>query len=140
MSQDRWLTRGQKLQLYTVIALAILSSLIYTLLGLMNGFSTLNEWILNQKIALFYLTLLAVSIAPIYRRTDDKLKKIVKQLSFTSALFIVFSPIVWIYFFVNEPSTWVEKLAHRVSYVIFAAGFFGAISSYYYKNKLGGED
>lgn len=133
MAKDGWLSRGQKLQIYTLIGLAAISGTIYGVLGLLNGFDIVNQQILDNWLPLAYIGIAALSIAPVYRKADDKIHKATKQLGWAGLLFLATSPPIWIYYLFNQPETGWDRLANKASYLATVGGLLNFVVTYHLK-------
>jgi len=130
------LTLTEKVQLGAFSAGAGIFLLSYIVAGLFNGFQYTNQWILNNKIPVFFYWSIQLGLLPVYnwildegikpsRYTDGlKLQKWFKQAAWnftmTGAPFITIA----IYYWYNPPSPGLDRVVYRLSYIIAGATFF----------------
>ena len=123
------LTLPQKLQLGAFGAGTLIFLFTYAVSGLLNGFSYVNTWILENPVPVAAFWSLQIGLIPVYRSFDPTHIKLVKQFAykffFTGAPFIVF----WAYYQFNPPQTGIDRIVSTLSYIITSAVTIGVIFS-----------
>lgn len=123
------LSLPQKLQLGVFGAGTLIFLLTYLVSVLLNGTQYVNQWILDNPVPVAAYWSIQVGLIPVYRKTDPRHVKYVKQFGhkffFTGAPFILF----WGYYQFNPPSTGIDRIVSTLSYIITSAVIIGGILS-----------
>lgn len=131
------LTLPQKLQLGAVGTGTIIFILTYTIAVLLNGFTYVNQWITSNPVPVAAYWSINIGLLPVYSKVDPREYKCVKQavykFIFWGGPFILF----WIYYQFNPPTTGIDRLVSKLSYVFTFASLTGVIlSGSYFKYKI----
>ena len=132
------LSLPQKLQLGAFGAGTLIFLLTYLIGALLNGFQYTNQWILSNPVPVLAYWSIQIGLIPVYRRTDPRQLKYVKQTVYTllslGAPFMLF----WAYYQFNPPTTGIDRIVSKLSYVFTFASITGVIvSGSKFKFKLG---
>ena len=134
---DRFkLTLTEKIQLGAFSAGALIFLLSYTVAGLLNGFQYTNQWILDNKIPVFFYWSIQIGLLPVYnwileegikpaRYTDGFKLQAIWTFVMTGAPFVL----ILIYYLYNPPAPGLDRVIYRFSYIIAGATFFNLILS-----------
>lgn len=130
-----YLSRGQKIQLKAIAAALLLETLIYGIFVTLNGFNYTHQLIQENLLPVLFFSLSIFAIAPVYHKTDDTTRKIIKQLTFSGVILVTISIPTWIYYRFNPPSTGWERLVDRLTYIYTSASILKVAASYAYKER-----
>jgi len=123
------LSLPQKLQLGVFGAGTAIFLLTYFISVLLNGFSFVNQWILDNPVPVFAYWSIQVGLIPVYRSIDPLHIKCVKQAIYKlvsiGAPFMLF----WIYYQFNPPQTGIDRIVAGFSHIITFASITGVILS-----------
>jgi len=132
------LSLPQKLQLGVFGAGTLLFLFTYVVAGLLNGFNYVNTWILDNPIPVVAYWSIQIGMIPVYSNVDLRRIKWLKQsiytFFFSGGPFILFLA----YYQFHPPTTGVDRLVNKFSYIIASVTFFKLIVSsgfYQYKEK-----
>lgn len=123
------LSLPQKLQLGVFGAGTAIFALTYLTGVLLNGFQYTNQWILSNPVPVLAYWSLQIGLIPVYKRTDPRQLKYVKQFAykffFTGAPFMIF----WAYYQFNPPTTGIDRIISTFSRFITSVSVIGLLAS-----------
>lgn len=123
------LTLPQKLQLGAVGTGTLLFIATYIIAVLLNGTQFTNQWILQNPVPVAAYWSINIGLLPVYSKVDPREVKCIKQFIykfiFWGGPFIVF----WIYYQFNPPTTGIDRVVSKLSYVFTFASITGVILS-----------
>jgi len=110
----------------------------YIIAVLLNGFSYTHQWITANPVPVAAYWTINIGMLPVYKKVDPLELKCLKQAVFKFILwggpFIVF----WIYYQFNPPTTGIDRIVSKLSYVFTFASITGVIlTSSYFKVATG---
>lgn len=117
--EDKLFSVWQKRQLQALLLGIIVELGLYLVLVAMNGFSYTHYLIGQYKIPVAFFAGMLLAIAPLYRKTDDKLLKIIKQFSWTGLVLVSISIPPWFYYLFNPPTTGWDNIVYELSNIFF---------------------
>jgi hypothetical protein len=119
----------QKLQLGAFGAGTLIFLLTYLISILLNGSQFTNQWILSNPVPVLAYWSIQIGLVPVYKRTDPKriacLKQTIYKLLSIGAPFMLF----WAYYQFNPPTTGIDRIVSKLSYVFTFASITGVILS-----------
>jgi len=127
----------QKLQLGAFGAGTAIFAATYLIAILLNGVQYTNQWIMANPVPVLAYWSIQIGLIPVYKRTDPRRLKYVKQTIYKllsiGAPFMLF----WAYYQFNPPTTGIDRIVSKLSYVFTFASITGVIlSGSYFKFKV----
>lgn len=127
--EDKFFSVWQKRQIQALLLGVLVELGIYFLLVMLNGFSYTNHLLRQNLIPVAFFATMLLALAPLYRKTDDHVQKIVKQLTWTGFILEAVSIPTWIYYQFNPPTNGLERIVGTLTYVFFTAGVIKVLLS-----------
>jgi hypothetical protein len=110
MAGDGWLTTGRKLQLKIIFYGILLAGLVYTVIGLLNGFQYANQLITEYPIPILIYTVLLIAAIPFYRKNDELIRQIIYQIGWSGSVILIPAISAFLYYSFNPPTTGVGRI------------------------------